>query len=379
MKRKIIVVAIALMLLGIHANAQLQVDKQIEEISPVISAYVDGYMNDLSAYQGISYLNAVSTTAKVLPQWAVGLSLRMGAGVATPNVFKLPQSPNIEQTGMSPSLFSDADPGSMQFFLIDPDEGYRIIHPFTGEYIGFEMDLLEGAGLGTAVSPSVMPTLTLGVGFGTEISAGILPGAIKASVSDMGDELSIDKDLAYTLGIRHDVFQWVPALNKRDFHLTVGVSYAAVNIEVGAAEDEVFTISNTSSDYFSVENGLTGLEYSTKATGFEVMLGKSFGWVDLSVFASTNKNKYTIESVGDLKFRYAEDYYADNIVYEDAIVDNVVDVSQSVKRTLLGAALQLNLGRFNISGKYAVSDEDYYSVGLGFVFGKYKGKTIKEE
>ena len=385
MRKKINIVVVALMMFVVNVTAQLKIDKQIEEVPPVFSAYIDGYMYDLSAFQGISYLNSVSSTAKVLPQWAVGFSLRMGAGVKTPHSFRLPQSDNFDQVGNSPSLFSELDAGQLHYYLVDPEEGYRLVHPFTGDYIGFDMDLFDGADLGTAVSPSVMPTLTLGVGFGTEISAGVLPGAIKASVSDMGDEFTIDKDLAYTLSLRHDVFHWVPALAKRDFHLTVGVSYASVDVEVGAAEDVIGDISSITSgdpdiaNYFMVENGLTGITYSTKSTGFEVMVGKSFGWVDLSLFASSNKNEYTVESEGNLHFRYASDFYADNILYEEVDLENVVEVDGSVNRTLYGAAVQLNMGRFNISGKYAISDEDYYTLGLGFVFGNYKGKPQKEE
>ena len=366
------------MLFFVSATAQLQIDKQVQEVPPVISAYVEGYIHDLSAYQGISYLNSISSTARVLPQWAVGFSLRMGAGIATPYGFGLPASPNFEYTGASPSLFSEYEPGSLEFFLIDPDEGYRLVHPFTGEYIGFDMDFFEGAATGTAIAPSIIPTLTLGVGLGTEVSFGILPGLLKTALSDVGDEISIDKDMVYALGVRHDVFNWVPSLHDRNFHLTVGLNYSSTSIDIAASEETIGEMNNTSSDYFRVENGLTGLEYSIKATGFEIMAGKSLGWVDLSVFFSSNSNKYTIESVGDLRFEYASDFYADNIVYDKTVLNNIIDVDGTVKRTLVGGAVQLNMGRFNISGKYAFSDEDYLSFGMGFVFGKYK-KEIKSE
>ena len=377
-KKIISISVVAFMLCFINVTGQLQIDKQIREVPPVISAYVDGYMHDLSSYQGISYLNSISSTARVLPQWAIGFSLRMGAGVTTPHAFQLPESPNFEYSGVSPSLFSEIDPGTLQYFLIDPDEGYRLVHPFTGEYIGFDMDFFETAATGTAIAPSVIPTLTLGIGFGTEISAGVLPGLLKTALDDMGDEFSIDKDMVYALGIRHDVFNWIPSLNERNYHLTVGLNYSSTSIDIAAAEDAIGEMNNISSDYFSVENGLTGLEYSVKATGFEVMAGKSFGWVDLSVFLSSNSNKYTIESVGDLYFKYASDFYANDIVYKETVLENIVDASGTINRTLMGGAVQLNLGRFNISGKYAFSDEDYLSFGLGFVFGKYK-KEAKSE
>jgi len=182
----------------------------------------------------------------------------------------------------------------------------------------------------------------------------------------------------YAVGIRHDVFHWVPALNKRNFNLTVGANYNKMTVGANAGKGLFDDFENINTTYVTATNKLTGVEYGFSSLGFEAMLSKKLAFIDLSIFASTNQSDYYIQSEGTIDVKVANNFYSDNTQgYQTTTLDNLVDIEGTTKRFVYGAAVQLNWGRFNLGLKYGKSDETYATASIGFKILKSK-QEVKE-
>ena len=355
-----------------NVKAQIDVSSQLNTIPSNIGNYIDGYLHDLSTLQGVTYLNSVHTTGKVLGKWELNLSVNTGAAVKAPYYIDNNFGENFELRGEVPSLFGNGNEGELFFHIIDDATGAGIVDPFTGEDIGFSIPLLPGSDLGVGLSPAVMPVVTLGVGFDTEISVSVLPGAIKAASKSFTGDFEIDKDMMYSIGVRHDLFHWIPKLAKHNLRLTVGATYNRMTVGATAGKGLFDDFTNMDSDLLSATNNLTGIEYGFNSLGFEAMLSKKLAFIDLSLYASSNQSKYYIQSEGNIVVRTASNFYGDNTTYNTTTLENLVDIEGTTKRFVYGAAIQFNLGRFNLGVKYGVADEEYLAASIGFKILKNK-------
>lgn len=355
--------------------AQTNVGQQFKTIPENLNKYLDGYLYDLTNYQGITYLNTMHTSGKVLGKWELNLSLNAGTAFLFPHEIDINFSPNFEQRGVPPSVFGTGTSDGELFFRIFDDEGQIIFDPFTGEQIGFSIPFLPSLESDLAYSPSVMPVLSLGVGFGTEISVGALPGVIKAASKSLSDDFKITKDMMYSVGIRHDVFHWVPALTNRNLRLTLGATYNKMTLGATTGQGLFDAFENVSNELLSATNNLTGVEYGFTSLGFEAMLSKKLSFIDLSLFTSTNQSDYYIQSEGNIVIKTANNYYSnDPQGYQTTTLDKLVDLEGSNNVLIYGAALQFNLGRLSLGAKYGISQDKghYATASLGF-------KILKEK
>lgn len=347
-------------------HAQINVSNQLNTIPENLSTYADFYLKDLTAHQGFVYLNNVSATGRVLGQWELNLSLKLGSGLS--QELLVPQfGENFQLSGGMPTLFGTEEPGKLFFQFLDEATGVPIVNPFSGEIIGFGLPLFPGLGTSLGFSPAIIPTLSLGIGYGTEVSFGILPGAIKLSTSNLAEGFSISKDVTTTFGLRHDVFHWIPALHDKKFSLSLGVQCNLLNIGVNIGPDMLGSIDAPSCDKFEVAYNLTGLAYKSSSVGFEALLTKKFGFLDLSLFSSFNQIHYQVISTGGIEVKVAKSFYS-NIAsgFDSYIIDELINVNQKVDKFIFGLALKLNLGRFNLDLKAAPFSGHYYAFGLGF-------------
>ena len=368
-KRIYIILILAVFFATETTIAQENVGEQIKTIPANISKYVDGYLYDLTNYQGISYLNTMHTSGKVLGKWELNLSLNAGTAFLFPHDMDIDFSQNFELKGLPPSIFGSGTSDGELFFRIFDDEGKILFDPFSGEQIGFSIPFLPGLESNLAYSPSVMPVISLGIGFGTEISVGALPGAIKAASGSLFDDFKVTEDMLLSAGIRHDVFHWVPALAKRNVRLTVGATYNKMTLKATAGQGLFDAFENINSELIEATNNLTGVEYGFTSMGFEAMLSKKLSFIDLSLFASSNQSDYYIQSEGNIVVKTANNFYPNNPQgYETTTLENLVDIEGNNKVFVYGAAVQFNLGRLSLGAKYGISDKKghYATASLGF-------------
>ncbi len=363
---------IVLSLAAFQAKAQTNVGAQLNTIPANFSSYTESYLCDLTRHQGFAFLNNLNTTGDILKRWELSLSLRVGLGLSTD--FVNPDfSDNFILTGPAPSLFGTEQPGNLVFRFLDEATGLALVNPFSGDNLGFSLPLFPGIGTGLGFAPSIMPVLSLGVGYGTEVSVGVLPGALKLATKGIAQSLSLSKDIMATFAVRHDVLHWVPLLHDRKFFLTVGVDYSMIAIGAEVGPDLIGNIEAPSSDKIQVVNNLKGISYSSSNLGFEAVLTKKFGFLDLSLFSSLNSSAYKVATDGGIDISIARDFYTSMAQGSDSYsLSPLVDVDKKVSHFIYGLAMQFNIGRFNLALKAAPFSGHYYSIGLGYKILKNK-------
>lgn len=365
-------IIITLLIFPAILSAQMTIENQIKELPKIYSEYVGNYTHDFTAYQGASNLLNLNTTGRVLDKWNFSISINTTVAMI-PSVSEnssLIKYPNLYTNGTIPTMFSGTQKGSMSFLLLNETSGTPLFDPFTGETIGAELPVFDGIDAGGyAASAALIPKLSLGVGFGTEISGMFLPGIFKSSTKSNSSGIYVGSDNTLLLGLKHDLFHWIPSLHKNNYFLSVGVSYFNLNVDLKGL-DTKFATSNVNSPYFKATFDLRGATYSSKAIGIDLMATKSFNWVDLSIFGMYSKAESSIVSDGTINVQYATDFVSASPVLKSTTLDNLVNTSNSNKRFAYGAAVQFNIMRMRLGFKYGYYDEAYGTVSLGFVIGK---------
>ncbi len=363
---------IILSLTAFQAKAQTNVGAQLNTIPANFSAYTESFLCDVTKHQGFAFLNNLNTTGDVLKKWELSFSLRVGLGLSTD--FVNPDfSDNFILTGPAPSLFGTEQPGNLVFRFLDEATGLALVNPFGGDNLGFSLPLFPGIGTGLGFAPSIMPVLSLGVGYGTEVSVGVLPGALKLATKGIAQSLSLSKDIMATFAVRHDVLNWVPLLHDRKFYLTVGVNYSMVGIGAEVGPNLIGNIDAPSTDKIQVVNSLKGISYNSSNLGFEAVLTKKFGFLDLSLFSSWNSSAYKVTTDGGIDVTIARDLYTSLEQGSDTYhLSPLVNVDKKISHFIYGLAMQFNMGRFNLALKAAPFSGQYYSLGLGY-------KILKEK
>ncbi|HPR30546.1 MAG TPA: hypothetical protein PLK12_00565 [Prolixibacteraceae bacterium] len=390
MKKSIVYITLGLLVFSQGLKAQIDIQGQLNEISPMVSDYMDFYFYDLSNYQGDIYQNSINYSGDVLGQWEMKIALN--AGIAFKPVYSanvLRHSNNFELNGddpnlyaFGPNMFSNLDEAELFFRFTDPITNGAVYDPFTGEKVGFSIPVFEGMGTGMTFSPAVMPVISLGVGFGTELSVGIMPGAIQSLGVSIPGDFTIASDLSYIGALKHDIFHWIRPLAERDYHLTLGVNYASFDMGIAPqSENGLFKSDQSQRDYYYFDDNFEGIDFHTGALGFELMATKEFKWVDLSLFASMNQAEYSIKSVGDIVFHINTSFKAGSAdEFKTYTVSDYVNVNKSFSSLLYGAAVKFHFGGFNLGAKYAYKGgtgqgSHFVSTTLGFAFDLKKKKA----
>jgi hypothetical protein len=355
-----------IILLRATAPAQVNVQDQLNTIPANFTAYTEAYLTNLTGHQGFASLNNLNTTGRVNAQWELTFSLKAGVGLST-DIVPVDFSANFEPDGRMPAVFGSEVPGKLVFRFLDEETGVPVVNPFTGKNLGFGLPMFSGIGTNIGFSPSLMPVFTLGLGFGTEISAGVLPGIIKLSTKGMADSFTVNKDVMAAFGIRHDVFNWFPALHDRKFYFSLGVNYSLLNLGITAGPELIGDIDEPSSDIVSVTDNLAGLSFGSSNLGVEAVLTKKFGFLDVSLFSSWNQSAYKMSSEGGLDVKVAKSFYSTiDEAFDSYSITNLLEVNRTVSTFIYGLALQFNMGRFNIALKASPTGGHYYSFGLGY-------------
>lgn len=366
--------ALAVFLLGVQVvAAQTKYLNQLDEVAVKLNEYLYFTTRDFTGNQSIAHFSGMNFSGAVLNQWEVAFQLKSGAAIV-PSLLggRFSSSPNFDIVGNDVSfynegvnIFNSSAGGELQFFFIDED-GRPIYDVFSGERIGFTIPVMEGLGLGMGAAPALLPGLSLGLGYGTEFSFGILPGVYKSLAGSLNENFTIEKDMNYALGIKHDVAYWLPFLSDRNYSLSVAAAYHSMNLGFGISDallNDVMTVEN---EMLNIDNQLTGLTYQTAAYNFELFATRKLGLLDLSLFTSYHSANYAFLSEGSLYVSLKNDMPE---VDEDYTLNNLIDINVDRSAWLSGVALDFSFGRFDLGLKYAYGDNLHYGgLNLGYTF-----------
>jgi hypothetical protein len=372
MKKRYIFLLLTAFVFANSGRAQVNIGAQLGQIPGAFSMYADQYLRDVTNNQGVANLFNLQNTGNVLKQWELRFSLNVGAGIAQGSVFNY-FGPNFLLTGDVPTIFGTHPPGELFFQFIDEKYGTPVINPFDGNAIGFGLPLFPGLGTGIGFAPSVLPVFSLGLGYGTEVSLGILPGAIKMATNKIAGDFSISKDLTTAIGVKHDVFSWIPALHKRTFFFTLGATYSSIILGADVGADIMGNLAVPSSNLFSVKNDLSAIDYRSSNLGFEAIVSKKLKFVDISLFGSFNQSNYKVLSTGAIEVKVANSFFSTgDSDFATYTVDRLIDVNTKARQFIYGAALQFYIGPVNLGLKYGVTSHQYLAISLGYKILKKK-------
>jgi len=381
MKKNIFAALLVSLLLvpAIKGNSQINIEKQLGEVPIMLSEYFDYYLHDFSNFQGESYLVSYNTGAKVLDKWQLSIGFHLGTSLLPYTKAPLHFSNNFEINGDDPNLYFDgpnlfgnSQGGTIFFRFIDEATGAPVYDPFTGEKIGFGIPILSGIGTGLAFSPSLIPKLSMGIGFGTEISVGILPGALKSLGNSLTNEFEMSKDLMYSVGVKHDIFNWIPVLKEQNYHLSLSATYISFALGLSTKAESGF-FENTESPYFTIDDQLKGVDYNSTGLGFELMASKKFGFFEISAFTSSNQTSYSIKSQGDVVIDINSSFNENQDVRSQYTVSDLISVENNFSSLMVGGAAKFHFDGFGWGIKYGrARGADFFSTGINYAFNLVK-------
>jgi hypothetical protein len=224
-----------------------------------------------------------------------------------------------------------------------------------------ELPLPPGAGV--AISP-LPPSLQLSVGLvkGTEIMARFIP-TLSFGEATLG---------SWGLGVKHDVKQWIPGVQKLPFDLSVLAAYSQLNIGYDF-EERVTPISSDQANQAEFKDGTSyneniyeeqRMSFRTSAWNVNLIISKK-----LSVFTPYAGIRYG-SSASNLAMEGTYGYVDGfNSVTQRVIVENVKDpitVRMPHGQLSVNAGFRLKLAIMTIFGEANLGKYTTYTGGIGF-------------
>lgn len=365
-------------LLGVGGFVQAQtVDMsfaldQMQSMPPYMSEFMKEYTRDLNENMNRSFWLNLQSTAEVMDTGDFEIGLLMGGGVlTTPNEVEsnspLFDNNNLNFSGPVPTLFNNVEGSELIFTFKDPKTGQPLMNPDNGQVVTFSMQMPNGLGLGVSAAPSAALSLGYGIGFGTEVRAYITPkfGALAQSFSD---KASFSNDFAYGLSLKHEITTWIPGMLNRGWHISADVAYSSFTTSVsGDLLDAASFTADFSDDYsVIVNNGITGMDYAISTYGARLFLGKSFSWIDFSVYGGYITNSYSMKSVGSMEVTIQDN--TGGGADESTTLSNMFDFDDSKSEFLFGGSTTIGKGWFRTSLNYSFATAHFGTLGFHFIF-----------
>lgn len=343
---------------------------QLDAIPPYMSTFMEEYTRDLNENMNPSFFINLQNNASVLDTGQFTIGLIAGGGVVGPNnvPFDSPLYDNdyLSFTGRVPTLFSESSDADLIFTFRDEKTGMPLINPETGETFEFEIGVPGGLGLGTAVAPSAAVSFGYGLGFGTEVR-GYLTPKFGAAAASFADGVTMTNDFAYGLSVKHNIFTWVPKLSEKGWSLSVDFAYSSLttNIE-GYLLGDAGTMTLDVDDNYTMEvvNNLNSVDYALSTYGARLFAGKSFSWVDLSIYGGYLSNQYSMASGGSIEFTLKDN--SGTNPDETKELTDVFNFEGSQSRFIYGAAATLGKGWFRTTLGYTFANGHFGTLGFDF-------------
>lgn len=166
---------------SLNLNAQNSLNDQLDDFARSVPSFYHGYSQLL-----LEELAAPIVLGSQIQHWNSNWRLKYSAGISMQtfglqsiDVRKIDRSElyepsSIQYMGALNNSYGNRDATIIRQYLLAED-GNRVVHPRTGEYLSFETRMPGGLGGILAVVPFSMPTVELRVLHGLILSGGYLP------------------------------------------------------------------------------------------------------------------------------------------------------------------------------------------------------------
>ncbi len=213
---------------------------------------------------------------------------------------------------------------------------------------------------GTGLPYSGAPTAQLAIGLikNTEVMVRYMPTVSLGDAGDMG---------LIGFGIKHDIKQWIPVVDKLPFDMSAYFGYTKFNLdkglELGAEAGKPNKTGNTITDF---SNQMLNVE--TKATTFGLLLSKKV--LMLTVYSGLNYQSSTSTvalngnfPITELESRIGDANFGTEVIngYKDPVKFDVEGANGFT--ATVGARLKLLI--LTLNGAYTFGQYPYASVGVG--------------
>ena len=236
-------------------------------------------------------------------------------------------SPNLQlDSGTSaelPTIFGSQDLADRPLLAFSDGNGNSI-----------STSALPGSGLKEAIGYNVMPSAMVQAGIGLFKKTDLI---IRFVPKQSADEYEFS---TFGFGIKHDIKQWIPFVNKLPFDVSVLAAWNDV-------KSKFFLDPDT--------NPTQALEFNTKTTMFQLLASKKLAIFTLYGGIGTTSYKTDVNMLGTYNTTSTNQTYTDPIK---------LNYKGSSMRTNVGLSMKLLF--INIAAEYALQEYDVFTVRAGF-------------
>jgi hypothetical protein len=366
--------------LGLSAQDYSFATDQLQNLPPFFSSFMNEYMRDVNENINNSFFSSAQNSAQSLPRNSFTVGLVGGTGFLTPRNINNPSFRDYPQNGriyfnqeQPPTIFNETEDAALIFQLEDPNTGKPLVNPNTGERIELSIPLPSGLGLGVGATPSAALAVGYGIGWGTDVNAYITPKFL-SFVGASEEGIGFNNDLAWGLQLRHEISYWMPALKDRGFHISLSGGYSAYNLNVNTNLFDDPLVETLSDDHtLTITDQLNSVDYSLSTYGGKLLVGKTFGFVELTLSADYTQNSYAMVSEGGFNVLIEDNNDPANNIETD--LTKMFDFDGSNSQLGYGGALTLGQGWFRTTLAYRRATIHYASIGFQFHFNRSASKT----
>lgn len=276
----------------------------ISDADKLMNAYFQPFGESFSIGLGQNWFNSAKPLKLLRFNVQTGASLIM---VPTEKQVFNPQAlgmQNLRPLGnSSPTLFGSGQGPAYELSVDDPSNpGQRLV-----------VDTINGVTQGLGLSMNAVPFAQFNIGLvkGTEISVRFVPTLDLSTLGAGSGSFGL-----WGVGVKHDIFQWIPVLNKLPFSVSGYFNYSKLSFDLGVnlpgPESKVYdtyTVPTPGSEPqvvgFDYTSGTAG-NYSTQAIamdassmGFGIIASKKLLFLTPYLSLGFQNAKFSLRTAGD--------------------------------------------------------------------------------
>ncbi len=265
-------------------------------------------------------------------------------------------------SGVSPTIFGDATPGS-QVAISAPNPAYG----YPGQPQTINIDTFElPQGMGVNFVPVPTTQLAVGVGFGTEVAVRFVPDL---NFGGFGIGL-------FGFAVKHDIKQWIPVVKEMPFDMSAMFGYTSMKTGISFTGESQLTPESGSDIYDPNPNkNYTGqkAEFNSKSWTANLLISKKLGPLTPYLGLGYQNSTTDLNLSGDYPITFVNDAYdptaapgtPQSKTKKIEVLTDPIKLSggSSSFRTTVG--LRLKLAILTIHGDYTFAEYNMASAGIG--------------
>ncbi|SEN35414.1 hypothetical protein SAMN05216436_1151 [bacterium A37T11] len=331
---------------------------QFQELIPFTNSYLNAFSHSFLVNAGFSLNHGWTYAIDPGKFGSIRVSLVTSSALIPNsggylNTDQIYQKPNLEISGLVATIYGGKSTGIASFYMLDPENGSRLLNPMNGEYIKGDFELPDGLGTNIGVTPIVIPEVEVGVGLGTSVSIRFLPLSIKI---DKGNA-SIS---AYGFGIKHNLLQYITSSSESGYHFNFFASYMHDKLKYVPNSGDLFEISG---NYFNSQGSELTIAHQSNAIQTVISGSYTKGkFFTITAQAGASYQQSRLLSSGDLQINILIPEISSTIF--STHVPNLIHLVQSRWTPHIGAGVLVGSGAFQTSIQYAYINTHMLALGL---------------